>query len=174
MFKRLAVGRYLKLLVNSPDEVERIEAAKALSLLRARFVRRKLRRLLAHPDAEVRKWAAYALGFVGEKVDAVALSAIFADRSEAIDVRAHAGEALGHIGAATAETRDVLIEGLSDPSPEVRFWGAFAVGNYGDAAAIPKLQELVETDKDTVPGWWSLKKEAADAIEHIRQFPQGT
>jgi HEAT repeat protein len=115
--------------------------------------------------------AAWALGFHSSGERAVGtLLAVLRDPAEDTDVRCHAAEALGHI----APTRDrpevlaALLHALGDRSPEVRFWAAFALGNLGDERAIPALQRLADRDSSSVPGWWSIRREALESIEQIR------
>jgi HEAT repeat protein len=67
-----------------------------------------------------------------------------------------------------------LIEALRDASAEVRFWAAFALGELGGlgtpgvSEAVPELERLAATDQEVVPGWWSVSKEAADALDRLR------
>ena len=95
-----------------------------------------------------------------------ALLQTLADRQEDPDVRAHAAEALGHmadrLGAREGDVLAALLRSLTDPSAYVRFWSAFALGNLGDPRAIPALERLAERDTQSVPGWWSIRKEALD------------
>jgi len=90
-----------------------------------------------------------------------------ADRNEDPRVRGLAAEALTEAGERRAVPS--LIAVLGDPSVEVRFWAAFALGQLGDPAALRALERLAETDDAELPGWRSVKDEAADAIERIRQ-----
>ncbi|MFZ0286466.1 MAG: HEAT repeat domain-containing protein [Terriglobales bacterium] len=46
-----------------------------------------------------------------------------------------------------------LLEELEDPSPEVRFWSVFGLGQMGDRMAIPALTKISHEDKATLPGW---------------------
>jgi HEAT repeat protein len=158
--------------LSSGDETERTMAANALSGLRGRRVRRKLRRFLGDPDPEVRKLSAYGLGFAGESSDAPALVAKLQHKTEPTEVRTHCAEALGHIGPGPDDARDALIDALADDDPEVRFWAAFALGSYGDETAIPALEALAREPDYVVPRWWSVRKEATDAISRIRTFPR--
>jgi HEAT repeat protein len=73
------------------------------------------------------------------------------------------------------QVRDVvsdLIALLADPSPEVRYWAAFALGQIGAPASIPALERMASSDvavlsADRSPQP-SLKQEALDALESIR------
>jgi HEAT repeat protein len=169
----LDAKRRLAALASAEGEAEITRAAQALVETRGRRVRQGLERLLAsHERAEVRAKAAWALGFHPQGPQATgSLLQTLGDRDEEADVRAHAAEALGHLADRLGEhERDVLgalLHSLRDASPEVRFWSAFALGNLGDEAAIPALELLAARDEESVPGWWSIRKEANDSIKQI-------
>lgn len=115
--------------------------------------------------------AAYGLGFSHAPVAIAPLIEVLSARDEPEDLRAHAAEALGHHWA--HEAFDSLMDTATDPSALVRFWSIFALGNLGDAAAIPLLERLAEQDHAEIEGWWSVAKEARDSIAQIRAFPRG-
>jgi HEAT repeat protein len=169
----LDVRRRLAALAQAKSEVEIAEAAQSLVDTPGRRVSKGLEELVArHPDPAVRARAAWALGFHAQGSRAVpGLVRTLADLDEDLEVRAHAAEALGHLADRLGEhERDVLaalIHGLRDSAPEVRFWSAFALGNLGDEAAIPALERLAARDEESVPGWWSIRKEANDSIKQI-------
>ncbi len=56
---------------------------------------------------------------------------------------------------------------LDDPSPEVRFWCAFALGQIGARSALPALRQLVASDEAVVLGWWSVGTEMADGMRTV-------
>jgi HEAT repeat protein len=87
------------------------------------------------------------------------------DQNEHPQVRADIAEALANIGI--KEAVPVLITLLEESSPEIRFWSAYALGQLGDPSAIPSLEKLAGDDIE-VPGWWSVGKEASNAIEALR------
>jgi HEAT repeat protein len=165
--------RRLAALAAAEGDDEIATAAQALADTPGRRVRQGLERLLAtHERPEVRAKAAWALGFHRQGPQAArSLLSTLGDLEEDADVRAHAAEALGHLADRLGEhERDVLaalLHGLRDSSPEVRFWSAFALGNLGDEAAIPALELLAARDEESVPGWWSIRKEANDSIKQI-------
>lgn len=181
----LEARRKLAALAAAEVEAEIDRAAQALSETRGRRVRQGLEQLLAsHERADVRAKAAWALGFHPQGPQAAgSLIRTLGDRDEEADVRAHAAEALGHLadrlGEREPDVLGALLHGLRDSSPEVRFWSAFALGNLGDEAAIPALELLAARDSESVPGWWSIRKEANDSIKQIllakrnRQGPGG-
>jgi HEAT repeat protein len=165
--------RQLKELEEATDDVTINNAAVTLSQTRGRQVTAGLERLLAsHQSPTGRAMAAWALGFQASGGRGVAaLLRALGDQDEETDVRAHAAEALGHLadglGEREPDVLGALLHGLRDAAPEVRFWSAFALGNLGDEAAIPALERLAERDEESVPGWWSIRKEANDSIKQI-------
>lgn len=84
---------------------------------------------------------------------------------EAADVRGMAAQQLAVLGSRRAVPP--LVTALGDPSAEVRFWAAFALGELGSADILPKLAYLAATDDVVVPGCWSVGQEAAEAIVRI-------
>jgi HEAT repeat protein len=94
-----------------------------------------------------------------------ALERTVAKRSENPRVRGEAAEALAH--AHRKWSHVVLLRGLGDPSKDVRFWCAFALGEMAERRAVVALKGLVATDKRVVRGWHSVAKEAADALNNI-------
>jgi HEAT repeat protein len=169
----LDAKRRLAALAAAESEAEVTRAAQALVETPGRRVRQGLERLLAsHERADVRAKAAWALGFHPQGPQAAeSLLRTLRDLDEEVDVRAHAAEALGHLadrlGEHEREVLGALLHALRDSSPEVRFWSAFALGNLGDEAAIPALELLAARDEESVPGWWSIRKEANDSIKQI-------
>ena len=169
----LTARRQLRTLALAESEADANHAAQALVLLPGRRVQRQLERLLrSHHSPMVRARAAWTLGFHPQGAQALdALLKTLADRDEDPDVRAHAAEALGHmadrLGERDADVLAALLRSLTDTSAYVRFWSAFALGNLGDPRAIPALERLAERDTQSVPGWWSIRKEALDSIEQI-------
>ncbi len=175
----LGARRLLKTLAESEDETEIVAAAQALSKTGGRQVRRGLERLLTSQGSpRVRAQAAWALGFHPQGAEAVdSLLRTLGDLRDDPDIRAHAAEALGHmadrLGDREADVLAALLRSLTDTSAYVRFWSAFALGNLGDPRAIPALERLAERDTQSVPGWWSIRKEALDSIEQIRRAALG-
>jgi HEAT repeat protein len=95
-----------------------------------------------------------------------ALESTVKNKSERPRVRGEAAEALAHCHR--RESHDVLLAGLGDSSKDVRFWCAFALGEMAEKRAIPSLEHLVAHDRRIVKGFYSVAKEAADAIENIQ------
>jgi HEAT repeat protein len=170
----IAARRLLRTLSRSESDAAIVEAAQALTRIPGRHVQRGLEQLLvSHDSPHVRAQAAWALGFHPQGAEAVdVLLRTLADGAEETEIRAHAAEALGHmadrLGDREGDVLAALLRSLTDASAYVRFWSAFALGNLGDERAIPALERLAERDTQSVPGWWSIRKEALDSIEQIR------
>ena len=153
------------------------QAASDLSLLRSRRVLPALiTQLLSAPDPEVREAAAYALrGYFFEHTAdnrvLTALIGVVRNPEEHPGVRGQAAESLAY--SRNKRACSSLISALRDPSAEVRFWAAFALGQIRCQAALPHLRRLAHNDKRRLRGWWGVGKEAADAINEIRYGTRG-
>ena len=163
--------RLLRQLEAAADEFDILETSKELTDLGGFGVRRRLARILrAHPNELTRELAASALGFRGDTRGAKALAEAYSDPSETINVRSSAAEGLGHLFDLDERARrytPIVLEGLNDPSPELRFWSCFALANFEDESAVPELEKLIG-DASDVPGWWPVGEEAQWAIAQIR------
>ena len=150
------------------DPAVRVAVAHAFAVLGSR---RPLRSLVVamHTDPHplVREAAAYGLAFLGDQRVFDPLVRVLTIPGEVPAVRAQAAEGLAYLGDARAVPP--LLAALEDPAPEVRFWAAFALGHVGDAGVLPALDRLAAEDDTEVAGWWSVRKEAEDAAEHIRR-----
>jgi HEAT repeat protein len=143
------------------------EAAKALGIINdRRAVLPLLESLSSGAAAEVRAAAAYALGLLGDDRATPHLVTILSDRGASPLVRGHAAEALATLGG--HQVVEPLIAALRDPSPEVRFWASFALGEKGDASALSELQRLADSDDAVLPRWGALSAAAQNAIRNIR------
>lgn len=111
--------------------------------------------------------AAYALGILQGEKRTLALEHALSDPDEHVTVRSFAAESLvlGH----RRQTHSVLLRNLANPSKEIRFWCAYALGQIGDKKALPALKCLAENDHRIVKGWWAVSKEARDAIRTIKK-----
>jgi hypothetical protein len=109
--------------------------------------------------------AAYALGFMKGTKGTAALESTLSNKSENTRIRAFAAETLAHRHRRGSHA--VLLRNLQDPSREVRFWCAFALGQMREKKALPALSRLAETDHRVLQGWWAVSKEAKDAIAEI-------
>ncbi len=153
--------------VGDTDANVRRATAQALGELRnKRAVRPLLAAMVDDDDGEVRVAAAQALGALGDKRASEPLMSVLGNPAEDPRVRGMAAEALADLGDRRAVPS--LIVALSDPSPEVRFWAAFALGELGDPLALADLERLAATDDAVVPRWGAVSQEAATAIRHIQ------
>ena len=128
--------------------------------------------LQASPNQLARQFAAYSLGFRHDLRAKTALIAALRDPTNSLEVRCYILEALGHLLDHTQgqnDAREAVRETLREEPAEIRFWSAFALANFGTVADIPRLRALAENDRRVVEGWWSVSKEAADAIEHLER-----
>jgi HEAT repeat protein len=118
-------------------------------------------------NLERRRAAVYILGNLSIDKSLSILVPLLRNKSEDPRLRGEAAEALGNIMKETAI--DSLIEALDDGSVEVRFWSIFALGRLKAKKSLPRLRQILLSDKSTLPGWWSIKKEASEAIRNIKQ-----
>lgn len=110
--------------------------------------------------------AAYALGQIGDPRSVPPLLRTLRDPGLSGEARGMAAEQLANIN--DESTGAALTAALVDPTAKVRFWSAFALGEMGYTEALPILEQLAATDNEQVPGWWSVSKEAADAVAKIQ------
>lgn len=147
------------------------ESAKALALMNAGHIAELLLSHLESADSGRGAAAAWTLGRLGDPSSVEPLRAVLRNSGAHHDVRAHAAEALGVL-----ESRDALIDlvaALQDPSAEVRYWAAYALGQIGDPGALPALEQLAQSDHRTVGTSGSVADEAASAAELIRMGREG-
>ena len=165
-----AIPALLRALKDNEAEV-RWEAAKALVAISHPYSIRPLIQLMRHgKTTNIRQVAAYALSFMFSKRSkqaARSLLSVLNDKKEKAVVRAQAAEGLGNLQYRPAFNS--LMLALHDKSVDVRFWSAFALGKLGDSMALPKLKEMAQHDSGVLPGWWSIQKEARDAIRAINR-----
>ncbi|MDP9120061.1 MAG: HEAT repeat domain-containing protein [Acidobacteriota bacterium] len=162
-----AIQSLLEALERGEDEAVSFEAAKSLISLDITAAEPVLIRvLLSEGMAPARLAAAYALGYARSKAAPAALRSVLESHIESESLRGQAAESLGLLVA--TDSFPVLLEGLHDGSPEVRFWSAYALGRLGNREAIPALAKLAASDHAQVAGWWEVSREAADAIESIK------
>jgi len=163
---RRAAPALLEALADASAAV-RIAAAQALGQLGApRAVPHLITALVTDDDGEVRRAAAYALGLIGDEGATRALVWTLNSKDGAPAVRGMAAESLTNVGAKSAVP--ALLATLDDPSAEVRFWSAFALGELGGPESLPELGRVAARDMTDVPGWGTVSHEAAEAIERIQ------
>lgn len=160
----------LLITLNDKNHRLRMSAASALGMLGDQEAIPPLLNLLnTEEDIEVRFLIVHALGFFS-KNDLVVetLTNILINKTENPKIRGHAAESLA-FNRDDSEIVNLMITALKDPSVEVRFWAAYALGQLGNKTAIPELERLAATDKAILPGWWEVSKEAADAINNLQE-----
>lgn len=150
----------------SPDVFR--AAIWALVMLDSKRAVQPLTATLVVDELVERRWAAaYVLGNLSDRRAVEPLIRALTNTAEDVKVRAQAAESLGYL--MDPQAVEPLIAMLRDPSPEVRFWSAFAQGWLRDKRALPELRRLAAEDTAEVPGWWSVSKEAAAAIADVEQ-----
>ncbi len=160
-----AIEPLLAALTDNAPEV-RAEAARDMGVLRDDAAIAPLAAALERdPNTDVRAMAANALGSFPSVGAAAALSKALRRSGEDPKIRGMAAEGLALAGGKMAV--EPLIEALSDPSPEVRFWAAVGLGGLGDTAALPALRRLSEAEGASPPGARDVREEAVKAIENI-------
>jgi HEAT repeat protein len=145
------------------------EVARALSLLRTAVPAEHLASFLGGEPNKATA-AAWAMGRVSDSRASFALRETLRNKDREIQVRAHAAESLGVLRARDAVTD--LVEALHDDSAELRYWGAYALGEIGDPSALAELRRLADSDDAVVPGWGSVAEEARASIEAIVGQPR--
>jgi DNA-directed RNA polymerase specialized sigma24 family protein len=126
--------------------------------------------MTAEDDLERRAAAAWAVAARCTAVSAEgravgAWISVLGACGEAADVRGMAAQQLAALRSRGAVAS--LVTALGDPSADVRFWAAFALGELGSADIVPELAHLAATDEAVVPGCWSVGQDAAEAIVRI-------
>lgn len=146
------------------------ESAKGLISQEARqFISMFLETAKNSGHIDRRRAAVYILGNLSVRKSVPILVSLLLNKSEDEGLRGEAAEALGNIMDHRAI--DPLIQTLDDDSVEVRFWSIFALGQLDAKKALPRLRKIARIDKATLRGWWSIKKEAIDAINNIMRKP---
>jgi HEAT repeat protein len=160
------IERLLRSVENGTRE-EVWEAAKELESVAVDIAQALLRLLDTGTSVDARAAAAYVLGFGRFASARTSLEKVLGDLEEEPSVRGHAAEALAYIQG--EDSVDVLLKHLEDESPAVMYWCAFALGQIGDARAVPALKRLVERVGEQRYETHSLRAEALDAIAAISQ-----
>jgi HEAT repeat protein len=157
------------------DENVRMAGAAALASIGGRATRHMLAGVLEiESRPAVRRAAVHALAFMFDEETLDLLLSVLRDSDEVPAARGLAAEGIANLlehadprKARHKQAVKVLIDELQDLSPQVRFWASFALGRLGAQEAVPYLQRLADTDEAVCHGWWSVAKEAGDAISSI-------
>ena len=153
------------------DATVRWEAAKALSALGdTRAVPPLIALAQGTGASDQRTAAVYVLGWLRDTRALAPLVQVLRSNREGAQLRSHAAEALAYIGNRRAVP--ALITALDDPSPEVRLWSAFALGELGDTRAVAPLEHLAATDVTPVPGWGTVGEEVREALKRLKAAPR--
>ena len=144
------------------------EAAKELESVVLDVVQALTRLLRTGTTADTRAAAAYVLGFGRFASARTSLEAALENCDEDALVRGHAAEALAYIQS--RDSVDILVKHVEDNDPGVKYWCTFALGQIGDAKALPSLKQLAEHIGNQMYEQHSLRAEALDAIAAINNW----
>jgi HEAT repeat protein len=100
---------------------------------------RSLLKVLADPDAEVRRQVATSLGRLGKASDEVVEALLKALADPDAYVRRQVASGLGQLGKASDEVVEALLKALADPDAEVPWQATTSLGRLGKAS-----DEIVE------------------------------
>ncbi|MFH1185786.1 MAG: HEAT repeat domain-containing protein [Chloroflexota bacterium] len=172
--RRRAVPLLLRAIEIDPDAGVRGQAAASVAALGGRVALRGLLRIGKRPDVcgTVLRDVAYALSFIFDLGALDFLTAAFCNHQMDAELRAQCAEGIANLLEGTdRRTRMwrnavvVLLPGLEDDDPEVRFWSAFALGTLRAKVALPALRTLARVDARTMSRMgWEIGEEAKDAI----------
>ena len=163
----------------APKAPSRLAAMRAIAIAEdeRRFGDGELKRLLAHPDATVRRRAVLAVGRLQDSTTVPALTARVADASPY--VREDAVFALGQVGHRSARP---TLEALLGPRTPIalRMLAVEALGKLGDKAATPRITGLLGAPEATLRGeaaialWRLADSTAIDSLlrHHADPDPQ--
>ncbi len=168
--------------LSSDNECVRVEAANQLARNTAgnkkkeqQSLRHCARLLESTHDTAKRYDIIYAIMQLNMSTATDMLVAVMCNMQECARVRGQATEALGRVyqladrrQKAYKEVAVAVNQQLRDPSPEVRFWACYALGVMRFTSAISELERLVRNDKGVCKGWWSVRREANNALTCIR------
>ncbi len=161
--------------IETGNEVDAFEAAKKIAfnkLSKAELT--KLSNVVTEGIGIHNKEAStHAISLIENKSPALAmLIDILGTLQNHERVRGRAAEGLGIMEPSRkfklrGDVEKILLKSLNDPSPTVRFWSCYAVGEMRLKIALTILKELQVKDDGICPGWWYVSEEAEDAIARI-------
>jgi putative heme-binding domain-containing protein len=138
----------------------RVADPRGLKIAWERLTPQELAGLLDDPRFMVRDWAVHLLG----KRGAAAVPVLRAIVASGASVRARRNAVWAATRSDTSAARAVARTGLNDKDPSVRNAAAHSIGLYRDAAALPRLLDMVV--KDPSP---AVRREAATALGRMRR-----
>ncbi len=161
--------------IETGSEIDAFEAAKKIACHKlSKTELAKLSNVLVEGvDVHNKEAATYAISWIKNKSLALAILTDILNKSQNHErVRGQAAEGIGIIKPSRKykmrmEAEKVLLKSLNDPSPTVRFWSCYAVGELKMKSALSILKELQDKDDDICLGWWYVSEEAEDAIARI-------
>ncbi|NDJ79349.1 MAG: HEAT repeat domain-containing protein [Chloroflexi bacterium] len=167
------VQALVDLVHRDPVEDVRLHAIHGLGKYQADYVVPLLVELAQdkHVGQPERIFAIVALECTGDLRAVPVLHAIMLDDVDDVEVRAVAAELLSHM-AEQADMPTLLpdfVKLLQHESVELRFWAAFGLVTMAGLdvpAVLPVLDRAVAYDDAVLPGWWSVSREAAPALEY--------
>jgi aminopeptidase N len=123
---------------NALSGIARLKSANALPILQATIAAES-------PDSILRNAALRALGSLGDN-KAISLAREWSLPGKDIESRRAAIFSLGQLDKDNKEITRLLESYLVEPHFPVRFAAIFALGNRGDASAIPALESLLKSN----------------------------
>jgi aminopeptidase N len=138
----------------------RVKSPNALGILTANVA-------ADSPDDFLRDAALRSLGFLGD-TKAVSLLRTWAAPGKAMDSRGAAIASLGHLDKENKEITQQIASYLTEPHFTARWAAISALGNRGDASAIPALEALLKADDLSI----EMVPEIKQQIERL-QNPKG-
>lgn len=171
------IDNYLNLIIDiqTGGEINAFEAAKKIAC--NKLTKSELKKLsnvvIEGNDIHNKEAATYAISWIENRSSALAiLIDILSTMQNHERVRGQAAEGIGLIKPSRKfklrmDAERILLKSLNDPSPIVRFWSCYAVGELKMKNALPILKELQVKDSGICPGWWYVSEEAEDAIAKI-------
>lgn len=150
------------------------ESANSLSLLKDKRTINSLFNIMSKDKVVERRMnAAYVLtGMLGVLTNKKLLNfflKIAADRNENVDLRVQVLEGIAYYLSFKKLKRPLIIlrKLLRDRNVKIRFWSVFAVGSAKDKRSLPILKHLAKYDRSICPQFWSINKEARNAVHRI-------